>query len=107
MSLWSEFLTNQQRPIHKWIHYFPIYERHLDAFRNRSATILEIGCGRGGSLQKWKRWLGPLVTVVGLDIDPECRTFEEDQIQVRIGDQKDPMNTSATSSVGSATNALR
>jgi len=95
MSLWSEFLTNQQRPIHKWIHYFPIYERHLAPFRNRPATFLEIGCGRGGSLQMWKRWLGPLVTIVGLDIEPECRTFEEDQIHVRIGDQKDPNVLSA------------
>jgi hypothetical protein len=29
MSLWSEFLTNDGRKIHKWTHYFPIYEQHL------------------------------------------------------------------------------
>ncbi len=73
MSLWSEFLNNQQRPIHKWIHYFPIYERHFGILRDRAVTFLEIGCGEGGSLQMWKRWLGPRAKIVGLDIREECR----------------------------------
>lgn len=95
MSLWSEFLNNQGRPIRKWTHYFPIYERHLEGFRNGHVTLLEIGCGDGGSLQMWKRWLGPLAKIVGLDNRPECRAFEENQIYVRIGDQKDPEVMSA------------
>ena len=96
MSLWTDFLGNRgRRPIYKWTHYFPIYERHLEPLRNRSVTFLEIGVGAGGSLQMWKRWLGPLAVVVGLDIVPECRSFEEDQIHVRIGDQKDLSTLSA------------
>lgn len=90
MSLWSEFLNNQQRPIHKWIHYFPIYERHFGILRDRAVTFLEIGCGEGGSLQMWKRWLGPRAKIVGLDIREECRVFGEDQITIEIGDQSDP-----------------
>ncbi len=38
----------------------------------------------------WKRYLGPLVQIVGIDINESCGAFEEDQIAVRIGDQKDP-----------------
>jgi len=89
LSLWSEFLTNQQRTIHKWTHYFPAYETHFARYINRPLFFLEIGCGRGGSAQMWKRYFGPYAQIVGLDINPECKSFEEDQIQVRIGSQSD------------------
>jgi hypothetical protein len=90
MDLWSEFLTNDQRLIHKWTHYFPIYETHFRRYVNRPLTFIEIGCGEGGSLQLWKRFLGPFVQVIGIDILDRAKAFEEDQISVRIGDQKDP-----------------
>lgn len=89
MSLWSEFLNHDGRTIHKWKHYFPIYERHFARFVNRPLTFLEIGCGLGGSLQMWRRYLGPHAQIVGIDIRPECAEFEEDQIAIRIGDQAD------------------
>ncbi len=89
MSLWSDFLTNDQRLIHKWKHYFPAYERHLAKFVNTDVVFLEIGCGQGGSLQMWKRFLGPYARIVGIDLRPECKQFSEDQIDIRIGDQSD------------------
>jgi hypothetical protein len=90
MSLWSEFLTNNGRQVHKWTHYFPIYERHFSPFVNRTMTFIEIGVSKGGSLQLWKRYLGPFAQIVGIDIVPACKVFEESQIAVRIGDQSDP-----------------
>jgi SAM-dependent methyltransferase len=51
--------------------------------------MIEIGCGEGGSLQLWKQYFGPYARIFGLDIRPECKAFEEEQIQVRIGDQSD------------------
>jgi hypothetical protein len=89
MSLWSLFLTNRDRGVHKWTHYFPIYERHFAAFRNTSFTIFEIGVSHGGSLQLWKKYFGPLATIVGVDLNPECAAFEEAQIHIRIGNQSD------------------
>jgi len=89
LTLWSEFLNNKQRTIHKWKHYFPAYEAHFSRFVNRPILFLEIGCGRGGSLQMWKRYFGPYARIVGIDINPESKTFEEDQIEVRIGSQSD------------------
>jgi SAM-dependent methyltransferase len=89
MSLWHDFLTNEQRPIHKWKHYFPIYERHFARFRNTDVVFIEIGCGEGGSLQMWKRYLGPYARIVGIDINPACSTYAEDQIDIRIGHQAD------------------
>jgi cephalosporin hydroxylase len=89
MSLWSMFLNHRGRPIHKWAHYFPAYERHLAKYINSPVLFIEIGCGEGGSLQLWKKYLGPYARIVGIDIRPECRQFEEDQISVRIGKQED------------------
>jgi hypothetical protein len=89
MTLWADFLNNNKRLIHKWKHYFPIYERHFRRFVNLDVTLIEIGCGAGGSLQMWKRFLGPHATIVGIDNEPQCRAYEEDQISVRIGNQAD------------------
>lgn len=89
MNLWSDFLTNDGRVIHKWKHYFPIYERHFRDYVDKPVTFIEIGCGEGGSLQMWKRYFGPHARIVGLDIDPRCQEFAEDQIEIRIGDQQD------------------
>lgn len=89
MTLWSDFLTNNKRVIHKWKHYFPIYERHFKDFVYKPVTFIEIGCSLGGSLQMWKRYFGPHARIIGIDINPACKDFEEDQIEIRIGDQSD------------------
>jgi hypothetical protein len=89
MDLWQDFLTNEGKLIHKWVHYFPIYERHFSWFRGKSLTFLEIGVSKGGSLQMWQRYFGPLARIVGIDIDPGCREHEQPGISVRVGDQGD------------------
>jgi hypothetical protein len=90
MNLWHDFLTNDGKVIHKWTHYFPIYERHFAWFRNKTITFFEIGVSRGGSIAMWQRYFGPLAKVVGIDIDPECKHHEKPGVFVRIGDQSDP-----------------
>ena len=89
MTLWSDFLNHDKRIIHKWKHYFPIYERHFKEFVYKPVTFIEIGCGLGGSLQMWKRYFGPHARIIGIDINPECKKFEEDQVEVFIGQQQD------------------
>jgi cephalosporin hydroxylase len=91
MNLWQDFKTNQGKLIHKWMHYFPIYERHLTPWRNKTMTFIEIGVSKGGSLQMWRRFFGPMATIVGIDIDPSCASHQEEDIHVRIGDQSDPL----------------
>ena len=83
------FLDNPGRLIQKWHHYFEIYHRHFASFRGRAPVVLEIGVFQGGSLQMWKEYFGPGARIVGLDIDPRCSRFEEEQISVMIGDQAD------------------
>jgi cephalosporin hydroxylase len=89
MALWDLFLNHQGRTIHKWKHYFPAYEAHFARYIDRPLTFLEIGCGKGGSLQMWKRYFGPHAQIIGIDLNPECAAYQEDQIAIRIGDQTD------------------
>ncbi len=89
MSLWQDFLTNDGTIIHKWVHYFPIYERHFAWYRNKSLTFLEIGVSRGGSLAMWQRFFGPLSRIIGIDVNPQCKSHESPGVFVRIGDQSD------------------
>ncbi len=90
MSLYQIYLDHAGNECHKWNHYFPVYETHLARFRNQSILLLEIGVFHGGSLPIWKKWLGPLATVVGIDINPDCAALATPDYQVRIGNQSDP-----------------
>jgi hypothetical protein len=89
MSLYSYFLLNTGPGIIKNMHYFPIYERHFEPWVGRPVTVLEIGTGNGGSSRMWKMHFGPYSRIISIDVRPECATFAEDQIFIRIGDQSD------------------
>lgn len=84
------FLNNNGRLIHKWAHYFDIYERHFSRFRNKAPTVLEIGVYKGGSLAMWKEFFGEDSKIIGVDIDPTCAQYNTDGIDVYIGSQDDP-----------------
>ena len=88
--LMEHFKSNEGRLIHKWLHYFDIYDRHFNKFRGKQVTILEFGVSHGGSLQMWKKYFGKKARIIGVDINPECKKFTESQIEVYIGSQEDP-----------------
>jgi len=83
------FHGNSGRLIDKWHHYFEIYHRHFERFRDKSPVVIEIGVFHGGSLQMWHNYFGPGTRVVGIDIDPACRQFEDEATTILIGDQAD------------------
>jgi SAM-dependent methyltransferase len=83
------FFNNPGRLIQKWHHYFEIYHRHFERFRGQSPVIVEVGVFHGGSLQMWHDYFGPGTRVVGIDIDPRCRQFEDASTTILIGDQAD------------------
>ena len=83
------FDHNDGRLIHKWLHYFPIYEQTLAPFRGRSCTLLEIGVSHGGSLQMWRDYLGRRSRIVGIDIEPRVAELAEQGIETRVGSQSD------------------
>lgn len=87
--LHSYILKNNQRLIHKWVHYLDIYEKHFARFVDKEIIVLEIGVFRGGSAQMWESYFGPKAKIVGIDIDPKCRGFAGGNFSVEIGNQSD------------------
>lgn len=77
--------------IHKWAHYLPVYESALAEFRTRPIKMLEIGVFRGGSLRMWRKYLHPDSVIVGIDIDPNTKQYDNPAqgMHVRIGGQQD------------------
>ncbi|HLG33414.1 MAG TPA: class I SAM-dependent methyltransferase [Bacteroidia bacterium] len=83
------FRENNSNLVTKWIHYFDIYDKHFKRFRGREIVVLEIGVFHGGSLKMWKDYFGKDAKIYGIDINPNCKAFEEENIKVFIGSQGD------------------
>jgi hypothetical protein len=83
------FKENTALSIHKWQHYFDIYDRHFSRFRGTDVHVVEFGVSEGGSLQMWKHYFGPDCRIYGVDINPHCKELEEDRIKIFIGYQED------------------
>ena len=81
--------AQNKRELNKWTHYFEVYDRHFNRFRNQEIVVLEIGVDQGGSLQMWKNYFGDKAKIYGIDINPKCKEYEEDNIQIFIGSQSD------------------
>ena len=82
------FENHEHRMIHKWMHYFEIYERHFAKFRNQPISLLEFGVLHGGSLQMWKHYFGPTAKIYGADINPRCAELAEENITILLADQE-------------------
>jgi hypothetical protein len=83
------FVANQGGAVQKWHHYIPIYDRYFSKFRGRDVRFLEIGVSLGGSLQMWRKYFGHSAIIYGIDIDEDCRKFDGQAANVRIGSQAD------------------
>jgi hypothetical protein len=88
----------------KHIEYLSAYQRHFERFRFANPVILEIGCGypgsekenrlgMGGSLSLWHEYFGNGSTVIGIDILPDCKQYEDlsSRIHIEIGSQVDQL----------------
>lgn len=83
------FFYEKHNFITKWSHYFEVYHKYFQKFRNKPVTILEIGIFGGGSLQMWKNYFGAECNIIGIDIMEQCKNYEEDRIKIYIGSQED------------------
>jgi hypothetical protein len=84
----SFFYANTGPLLNKWRHYFEIYDRHFSRFRGKPNKIVEFGVSQGGSLKMWQSYFGRQVQLIGVDINPLCKQFEEPGIEILIGDQE-------------------
>ena len=55
MNKLEDYFYNKEKklPVHKWLHYFDIYDRHFKRFIGKNPVILEVGVAEGGSLEMW------------------------------------------------------
>jgi hypothetical protein len=77
--------TDKSSEIHN---YCVKYEKYLPFNRYDNLNILEIGVLDGKSLLTWKEYYYNS-HILGIDINPDCKKFEESRISVEIGSQSD------------------
>jgi hypothetical protein len=77
--------TDKSSEIHN---YCVKYEKYLPFNRYDELNILEIGILDGKSLKTWKDYFYRS-NILGIDINPDCKKYEEPRISVEIGSQDD------------------
>ena len=83
------FENHKGNLLHKWDHYFEIYDRHFKDYIGMEVVILEIGVSQGGSIDLWKKFFGDKLKYYGIDINPKCKQFESENVKIFIGSQED------------------
>lgn len=73
----------------KYKKYFDVYDKTFERFKNKKITFVEVGVLNGGSLEIWKKYFHPDSRIIGIDLNPECKKFEKNGIEIFIGDQAD------------------
>ena len=66
--------------------YLRFYESFFAERRNHDLSILEIGVFNGQSLKTWDEYF-PNAKIVGVDITPSAKRFEDGRIAIEIADQ--------------------
>jgi hypothetical protein len=68
--------------------YTDIYDDYLNHMCDDSFNFLEIGVRNGASVKMWSEYF-PNANIIGVDIDPSCKKYEENNISIEIGSQDD------------------
>lgn len=71
--------------------YFSAYCSLFKHLRGRDCTFVETGILQGGSLFMWREWLGPKARIIGIDLNPDAKKWEDQGFEIHIGDQGDPL----------------
>jgi hypothetical protein len=74
----------------KYKKYFAIYDQLFSSFRNKKITFVEIGVLQGGSLFMWRDFFGPEARIIGIDLNPDAKHWEQYGFEIFIGDQSQP-----------------
>ncbi len=78
-------------PSYKVTSFFRIYSKLLSEFRYRPSVIIETGILNGGSLFMWRKWFGKSARIIGVDLNPQAKKWEQHGFEIYIGDQADPV----------------
>ena len=69
--------------------YFHIYESLFKEFKDKPITFVEVGIFGGGSLFMWKNFFHPKSRIIGIDLNPNSKSYEKYGFEIFIGDQED------------------
>lgn len=75
---------------HKHSSYFQVYTELFEPYRHKAFTFLEVGVKDGGSLFMWRDYFGPKARIIGVDLNPGAKRWEQDGFEIFIGSQSDP-----------------
>ncbi len=75
----------------KWSSYFQVYAELFEQYRDKPMTFVEVGVSNGGSLFMWRDYFGPKARVIGIDLNPLAKKWEQEGFEIHIGDQSDPI----------------
>eukprot|EP00980_Cylindrotheca_fusiformis_P019780 scaffold6929_cov99-Cylindrotheca_fusiformis.AAC.7 len=79
-----------------WLNYFEAYNNHMARFRGKGKVVfMEIGVQSGGKIALLRKYFGPGLVYIGIDINPSTRMFETQEdddftAHIEIGDSTDP-----------------
>jgi hypothetical protein len=69
--------------------YFSAYERLFTFYVGKPITFVEIGILNGGSLFMWREFFGSNARIIGVDLNPAAKKWQEHGFEIFIGDQAD------------------
>ena len=87
MSRTLELFYQAEKLSSKYKKYFYVYDKIFEKFRDKKITFVEVGVLNGGSLEIWKKYFHKDSRIIGIDLNPKCKQFEEKGIEIFIGDQ--------------------
>lgn len=87
---YQAFMNSPYRSI-KHQSYFPVYDSLLAEYRNKPITFIEVGILDGGSLFMWREFFGSQARIIGIEINPSAKVWEEHGFEIFIGSQSDPL----------------
>lgn len=84
----NKFNTDKNQNFHN---YSRQYEKLLKDYKNKKVNILEIGVANGESILSWKDYFTNYKNVVGIDINPNCKKYEDlkNNIHIEISNVRD------------------
>lgn len=85
---YKSYLNSPYRSI-KHSTYFEIYDELFSRFCGKEITFVEIGVLGGGSLFMWRDFFGPKARIIGVDLNPNAKKWEEHGFEIFIGSQSD------------------
>ena len=82
----------QNSPYRSYKHstYFSVYDKVFSPYVGQKITFIEIGVLEGGSLFMWREFFGPQARIIGVELSPQAKRWEDDGFEIFIGSQSDP-----------------